>query len=140
MNLEMRLRFLRVALVLFGLIFLVGVYPLMMAWWPAGWRWQPNQPEYEQMILGVYATLGVFLIIASRNPLQHRSLIWFTVWSSLAHSGIMAVQALNMPAEHGHLLGDIPALLLVAVVLAVLMPRGASAETARTSAQHATAT
>jgi len=140
MNLETRLRFLRVALVLFGLIFLVGVYPLMMDWWPAGWRWQPNQPEYEQMILGVYATLGVFLIIASRNPLQHRSLIWFTVWSSLAHGGIMAVQALNMPAEHGHLLGDIPALLLVAVVLAVLMPRGASAEMTQTSAQHATAT
>ena len=52
----------------------------------------------------------------------------------------MAVQALNMPAEHGHLLGDIPALLLVAVVLAVLMPRGASAEMAKTAAQHATAT
>jgi len=140
MNLETRLRFLRVALVVFGLIFLVGVYPLMMAWWPAGWRWQPNQPEYEQMILGVYATLGVFLIIASRNPLQHRSLIWFTVWSSLVHGGIMAVQAMKMPAEHGHLLGDIPALLLVAVVLAVLMPRGVSDEMARTAAQQATAT
>ena len=134
MNLETRIRFLRVALVVFGLIFLLGVYPLMMAWWPSGWRWNPNQPEYEQMILGVYATLGVFLIIASRNPLQHRSLIWFTVWSSLVHGGIMAVQAMNMPAEHGHLLGDIPALLLVAVVLAVLMPRGASAELVRTAA------
>ena len=134
MNLETRIRFLRVALFVFGLIFLVGVYPLMMAWWPSGWRWNPNQPEYEQMILGVYATLGVFLIIASRNPLQHRSLIWFTVWSSLVHGGIMAVQAMNMPAEHGHLLGDIPALLLVAVVLAVLMPRGASAELVRTAA------
>lgn len=136
MNLETRLRFLRVALVLFGLIFLVGVYPLMMAWWPAGWRWQPNQPEYEQMILGVYATLGVFLIIASRNPLQHRSLIWFTVWSSLVHGGIMAVQAMNMPEEHGHLMGDVPALLLVAIVLAVLMPRGASSEIAKTAAQQ----
>jgi hypothetical protein len=133
-NLETRIRFLRVALLVFGLIFLVGVYPLMMTWWPSGWRWNPNQPEYEQMILGVYATLGVFLIIASRNPLQHRSLIWFTVWSSLVHGGIMAVQAMNMPAEHGHLLGDIPALLLVAVVLAVLMPRGASAELVRTAA------
>jgi hypothetical protein len=127
-NLATRMRLLRVALVLFGLIFLFAVYPFMMAWWPAGWRWQPNQPEYEQMILGIYATLGVFLIIASRNPLQHRSLIWFTVWSSLVHGGIMAVQAMNMPAEHGHLLGDIPALVLVAVVLAILMPRGAAAE------------
>ena len=44
-----------------SVIFLVGVYPLMMFLWPSGWRWQPNQPEYEQMILGVYATLGVFL-------------------------------------------------------------------------------
>src|ERR1700692_395735 len=134
------MRLLSIALVVFGLIFLLGVYPLMMSLWPAGWRWQPNQPEYEQMILGVYATLGVFLLIASRNPLQHRSLIWFTIWSSLVHGGIMAVQAMNMPAEHGHLLGDIPALLLVAVVLAVLMPRGASAEMAKTAAQHATAT
>ena len=133
-NLATRLRLLRVAMMLFGLIFLVGLYPLMTAWWPAGWRWSPNQTEYEQMIVGVYATLGVFLIIASRNPLRHRSLIWFTVWSSLVHAGIMAMQAVNMPAEHGHLLGDVPALLLVAVVLAVLMPRGVSAETAGTTA------
>jgi hypothetical protein len=122
-------------LVVFGLIFLVGVYPLMMAWWPAGWRWQPNQPDYEQMILGVYATLGIFLIIAARNPLQNRSLIWFTVWSSLVHGGIMAVQAMRAPAEHGHLLGDVPALVLVAVVLAILMPRGNAAESATTFAQ-----
>jgi hypothetical protein len=122
------------ALVVFGLIFLVGVYPLMMSWWPAGWRWQPNQPEYEQMILGIYATLGVFLIIASRNPLQNRSLIWFTVWSSLVHGGIMAVQAMNMPAEHGHLLGDVPALALVGIVLGILMPRGITAESAKSIA------
>jgi uncharacterized protein DUF6632 len=129
-NTATRLRYLRVVLVVVGLIFIVGVYPLMMAWWPAGWRWQPNQPHYEQMILGVYATLGVFLIMASRNPLRHRSLIWFTVWSSLVHAGIMAVQAINAPAEHGHLLGDIPALAIVAVALAILTPRGALAETA----------
>ncbi len=40
---------LKVVLVLVGLIFLLGVYPLMMFLWPSGWRWQPNQPEYEQM-------------------------------------------------------------------------------------------
>jgi hypothetical protein len=83
MNPATRLRLLQVALVVFGLIFLLGVYPMMMAWWPSGWRWNPNQPEYEQMILGVYATLGVFLLVASRNPLRHLSLIWFTVVSSL---------------------------------------------------------
>ena len=127
-----RLRLLQVALLLFGLIFLFGIYPLMMAW-PSGWRWNPNQTEYEQMIIGVYATLGVFLIIAARNPLQHRSLIWFTVWSSLVHAGIMAVQAAQMPMEHGHLLGDVPALALVAVSVAVLMPRGGNAEALKAS-------
>jgi hypothetical protein len=123
-DLATRVRYLRLALILVGLIFVFGVYPLMMAVWPSGWRWQPNQPEYEQMILGVYATLGVFLLIASRNPLQHRSLIWFTVWSSLVHAGTMAIQAMNAPAEHGHLLGDVPALIIVAILLAVLTPRG----------------
>ena len=130
MNVATRLRYLRAALILVGLIFIFAVYPLMMAWWPSGWRWQPNQPEYEQMILGVYATLGVFLLIASRNPLQHRSLIWFTVWSSLVHAGIMAVQAINAPAQHGHLFGDVPALILVAVLLAVSTARGVVAEKA----------
>lgn len=134
MRLSTRLRILRVVLVVVGLIFIVGVYPMMMSLWPSGWRWTPNQPEYEQMILGVYATLGVFLLIASRDPLKNRSLIWFTVWSSLVHGGIMAAQALQMPAEHGHLLGDIPALVIVAVALAVLTPRGAVAETSAAAA------
>lgn len=119
---DSRLQYLRIALVVFGLIFmsLIG----LMAAWPAGWRWQPNQPEYEQMIMGVYATLGIFLIIASRNPLQHRSLIWFTVWSSVVHAGIMTVQAIVDTAERGHLIGDVPGLFLVAIVLGLLMPRG----------------
>jgi hypothetical protein len=58
-----RERTLKIVLVLVGLIFLFGVYPLMMFLWSSGWRWQPNQPEYEQMILGVYATLGIFLLL-----------------------------------------------------------------------------
>ena len=140
MNPGTRLRSLRYALVLVGLIFIVGVYPLMMALWPSGWRWQPNQPEYEQMILGVYATLGVFLLIASRNPMQHRSLIWFTVWSSIVHGGIMAVQAFNTPAERGHLMGDVPALVIVAVILAVLMPRGATVESVSSATPHVAVT
>lgn len=122
-----RLRYLRAALVVFGAIFLC-LY-LLMTVWPAGWRWQPNQPEYEQMIMGIYATLGIFLILAARNPLAHRSLIWFAVWSSAVHGGIMAVQAMVDPAERGHLLGDVPALLLVAIVLGVLTPRQAEATT-----------
>jgi len=123
MNLATRVRYLRVALVIVGLTFLLGLYPLMNLWWPSGWRWQPNQTEYEQMIVAVYATLGVFLLIASRDPLKHRSLIWFTVWSSLVHAGVMTAQALQMPMEHGHLIGDIPGLLIFAAILAVLTPR-----------------
>jgi hypothetical protein len=126
----MRIRLLRLALVVFGLIFLIGLYPLMNAWWPAGWRWSPHQTEYEQMIVGVYATLGIFLINAARNPLRHRSLIWFTAWSSAVHAGIMAMQAMNMPMEHGHLIGDVPALVLVAVVLGVLMPSDSASDAA----------
>ena len=117
-----RERALQVVLILVGLIFLVGVYPLMMFLWPSGWRWQPNQPEYEQMILGVYATLGVFLLIASRSPAEHRSLIAFTAWSSLVHAGIMTVQALRNTAERGHLMGDVPALVIVGIALIALAP------------------
>jgi hypothetical protein len=123
---------LRIALVAFGVAFLL-VYPLMIVW-PSGWAWKPGQHEYEQMIVGIYATLGIFLLWASRRPEAHLSLIWFTVWSSLVHGGIMAIQALIDPAERGHLFGDVAALLLVAVVLAVLAPRGVVAHSARESA------
>jgi hypothetical protein len=118
---------LRAVLVLVGLIFVFGIYPLMM-FWPAGWRWIPNQPEYEQMILGIYITLGIFLLLAARAPRKHLSLIWFTVWSSAVHAAIMAWQAFQHVEEHGHFWGDIAALFLVAIVLAVLTPRGAAAE------------
>jgi len=123
------LRYLRVVLVVVGAIFILGIYPLMVIW-PAGWTWHTGHSDYPLMIVGIYATLGVFLIIASRHPLEHLSLIWFTVWSSLVHGGIMAIQSFELPENHGHLLGDVPALLIVAVVLAVLTPRGEHARVA----------
>ncbi len=119
-------KYLRIALLLVGLIFIFGIYPLTIIW-PSGWSWHPGQSDYLQMILGIYATLGVFLIIASRNPLAHLSLIWFTVWSSVVHAGIMGVQALANSEHMGHLWGDVLALFLVAAVLAILTPRGAAA-------------
>jgi len=87
-----------------------------------------GQSDYLQMILGIYATLGVFLMVASRNPLAHVSLIWFTVWSSVVHGAIMAVQSFMNPMHRGHLLGDVPALLVVAAVLALLTPRSLTAQ------------
>jgi hypothetical protein len=81
------------------------------------------------MIVGIYATLGVFLILAARDPLANLSLIWFTVWSSVVHGGIMVVQAVTQPEQMGHLAGDVPALFIVALALAVstLRSRGTDA-------------
>ena len=126
MNNETKLSYLKIALYVFGLIFIFGVPAMMMFIWPDGWGWTPSQPEYEQMIMGVYATLGVFLILAAKNPLDHLSLIWFTVWSSIVHGGIMLVQAIVDETERANLLGDVPALFLVAIVLWILTPRRSS--------------
>jgi len=114
---------LRIALIVVGLTFIFGVYTLTIVW-PSGWAWGHGHSHYLTMIMGVYAALGVFLLIASRNPLAHRSLIWFTVWSSVVHATIMAVQSWTDVAERSHLTGDVPALFLIAIILAVLMPRG----------------
>ena len=116
---------LRAALVVFGIIFIVGIYPLTILW-PSGWAWHMGGPSmYLEMILGIYATLGLFLVLAARNPLANLSLISFTIWSSVVHAGIMAAQSIVYSEHRGHLYGDVPALLLIAVVLAVLSPRGA---------------
>ena len=121
-----RIKYLRIVLLWVGVICVVGVYPLTIVW-PSGWAWHTGQSEYLQMILGIYATLGVFLIVASRNPLAHRSLIWFTVWSSVVHGGIMAIQSIVYPQHIGHLWGDVLALFVVAAALAFLTPRSGGA-------------
>jgi hypothetical protein len=126
---------LQLALVMFGAVFLL-VYPLSILW-PSGWAWHAGAPyasDYFMMIVGVYATLGVFLINAARNPLANQSLIWFTIVSSVVHAAIMAVQSFGGDGHMhmGHLVGDVPALLLVAVVLSILY-RGADRATAPAS-------
>jgi hypothetical protein len=115
-------RRLRIALIVVGTACVAGLYPLINIW-QAGFRWHPEQPEYEQMIAAIYAMLGIFLIRASRDPFDHLSLIWFTVWSSLAHAAVMAVHAAMDHSAWVHLVGDVPALVIVAVVLGVLTPR-----------------
>src|SRR5512133_3415356 len=116
---------LRYALVATGVIFILGIQTL--AWvWHSGWSWGVGHSHYWPMIVGVYATLGVCLIIASRDPLGNRSLIWFAVWSSVVHALVMGVMALQDPAERGHLVGDVPAVLLSAVALGILTRRAES--------------
>src|SRR6202451_1646021 len=118
-----RYKLLQFALAAFGVVFLL-VYPLAV-FWPSGWAWHagaPYESDYFLMIVGVYATLGVFLILAARDPAANRSLILFTAASSLVHAAIMAWESLRMPGHMGHLWGDVAGLIGVAVVLFALVP------------------
>ena len=114
-------RLLQIALVAFGAVMIL-LYPLAVVW-PAGWAWHAGAPyhsDYFMMIVGLYATLGLFLWNAARRPEANITLIWFTVCSSVVHAAIMAVQ--SFCGDHmGHLWGDVPALLLVAIVLSALV-------------------
>lgn len=132
MSMLQRLKLLRVALVVVGITCL-ALYPLMLVW-PSGWTWHLGHSDYPMMIVGIYATLGVFLILAARDPLANLSLVWFAVWSSIVHAGIMTVQALTEPGQMGHLVGDVPALFVAAVVLAALTPRGEQMSALRSAA------
>lgn len=127
MNDTQRLAALRIVLMVVGLIAVFAFWPLMILW-PSGWAWHSGHSDYPMMIVGIYATLGAFLLMASRDPMRHLSLIWFTVWSSVVHGAIMAVQSFGVgmdgQSQLGHLLGDVPALFIVAAVLAWLTPRG----------------
>lgn len=120
-------KYLRISLIVIGCIFIVGIWVLGQVW-PSGWLWHlSGRNHYHEMILVVYATLGVFLILASRDPSQHKSLIWFTVWSSITHATVMAFQSFDEGDHMGHLWGDVAALYIVAAWLAFLMRRHADA-------------
>ncbi len=119
-----RERALKILLVLVGLLFLAGVYPLTMSLWRA------NQAEVEPMMLSVYVTLGVFLLLAARNPSANHSLIAFTAWSSFAHGAVMAVQAFQNASERGELLGAVALFGIIGVAVTVLAPAKRSGERA----------
>jgi hypothetical protein len=114
-----RERALQVVLVLVGLLFAAAVYPLLAM----------HLEEALRMMLSVYATLGIFLLLASRNPSEHLSLIAFTAWSSLVHAGVMAVQVYYNLIARGELWGVL-ALGVIGVLLLVLAPAKASHQSA----------
>lgn len=121
-------RLLSAALIFFGAAFCL-LYPLSIVW-SSGWAWNPGGPmasDYFLMIVIVYFTLGVFMIRAASNPAANASLIWFVVWSSLGHALIMTWESFRTPNMLGHLVGDVPALLIAAAVLAGLMGRARAA-------------
>ena len=107
-----RERALKVVLVLVGLLFSAAVYPLMM---------MVKQDPALAMMMSLYATLGVFLLLAARNPSEHRSLIAFTAWSSFAHAALMAVQAFLNLIPRRELVGVV-VFILIGVALIVLAP------------------
>jgi uncharacterized protein DUF6632 len=109
-----RLKYLRTALRLVGGLFLFLGFGLMILLIYAWTTWHTGLPHPPETI-GIYGTLGAFLLIAARNPLDHLSLIWFTVWSSLVEAAIVIVQAFETPEHFG--LGDLPAVLIVVAVL-----------------------
>src|ERR1700681_2705400 len=115
-----RERALKVVLVMVGLIFSGLVYPLTMF---------VRQEPALAMMLSLYVTLGIFLLIAARNPSANRNLIAFTAWSSFAHAALMAVQAFRNLIPRGELLG-LAALVIIGVALAVLAPAEQSGELA----------
>ena len=128
-----RQKYLTLALRAVGLLFVLGVYPLTVLW-PSGWAWHPGQSDYLQMIIAIYATLGVFLLLAASTPRQHLSLISFTIWSSIVHGAVMAVQSLANTQHIGHLYGDVPALFILAALLGWLCPRALTLRFAKNAA------
>ena len=108
-----RERALKAMLVVAGLLFLAGIYPLTIFF---------RSEAALAMMLSLYVTLGIFLLIAAQNPSANTSLIAFTAWSSLAHATVMAVQAFRNVIARGELLG-VAALVIIGVSLIVLAPR-----------------
>ena len=108
-----RERALKIVLVVVGLIFCGLVYPMMMF---------VRQEPALAMMLSVYVTLGIFLLLAARNPSANRSLVAFTAWSSFAHGALMGMQAIRHLIAHGELWG-VAALGVIGVSLIVLAPR-----------------
>ena len=107
-----RERALKIVLVVVGLLFAAGLYPLIL---------MAKQDPALAMMMSLYVTLGIFLVIASRNPSAHRSLIAFAAWSSIAHAGIMSVQAVMNMISRRELIGS-AVFIAIGVTLLALIP------------------
>src|SRR5229473_692233 len=118
-----RERGLKIALVLVGLLFFAGVYPLTTSLWHG----DASVSEGDKMMLSLYVTVGVFVLLAARNPSANRSLIAFTAWSSFDHASVIAMQAYQNVIGHGELMG-VAMFAIVGIVLIALAPAKQSKE------------
>ena len=123
MSADTKDKLLRIVLVLGGLTSLCLI-PISKIW-PSGFIWHGGEGEYYfQMIAGIYAIVGIFMIYVAKNPSDpaHRSFLWFLVVMNIVHAIIMFFQAINDDTEHGHLVGDVPILFFASVLIWYLMP------------------
>jgi len=123
MNQSTKLKVLRIVMLFTGASLLVAT-PIALEIWPAGFRWQSPSPHpaYEHMIWAMFAANGIALLMAVKDPVRNRIIIDFTIISMLLHGMAMAYDAVAM-GELMHLVGDVPALLLIAVMFIWLRPQ-----------------
>ena len=112
-------RALKIVLVLVGLVFSAGIYPLVTS---VRDGWQANKESALPMMLSLYVALGIFLLVAARNPSENRSVIAFAAWSSFAHGAVMAVMSVHLPNERRELLIGTAVFGAIGAALIVLAP------------------
>jgi hypothetical protein len=127
-----RERALKVVLVLVGLLFSAGIYPVVTS---VRSGWEANKEDALPMMLSLYVTVGIFLLLAARNPSANRSVIAFAAWSSFAHAAVMAVMGVRLTSERGGLLMAAAVFSVIGLALIALVPAKQSGE--RTSAVSA---
>ena len=120
-----RERALKVVLVLVGLLFTAGIYPIVMYLWRPG-----NEPPGDTMMVSLYVTLGIFLLLAVRNPSAHRSLIAYAGWTNIAHAAVMALMAIHPASDRRGLLTGTAIFIPIGVALIALAPAKRPAELA----------
>ena len=113
-----RQRTLQVVLVLIGVFFSAAILPVV-----GGLRDPAHSDTGDTMMMGLYCTLGIFLLIAARNPSAHRSLIAFAAWSSFAHAIVMSTQGFEIASQRSGFLGGSAVLVVIGLTLIVLTPR-----------------
>jgi hypothetical protein len=122
-----RERALKVVLVLVGLLFSAGIYPVVTS---VRSGWEANKEDALPMMLSLYVTLGIFLLLAARNPSANGSVIAFAAWSSFAHAAVMAVMAVRLASERGDLLIAAAVFSVIGLALIALAPAKQSVERA----------
>jgi Family of unknown function (DUF6632) len=115
-----RERVLKIVLVVIGLLFVAGVYPLITS---IRSGWQANREDADPMFISIYVTLGIFLLLAARNPSAYRGVITFGAWANLAHAAVMTVMAIHLPNERKGLLIASGVFGLIGVALLAVAPK-----------------